>query len=174
MSSSYYVGIDLHKRSFTFVIMDASGQVSSQGREDVSEDSIVNFAARLTSSHSVVVEPVVNIWWFLSLVSPYVGSVHVAHPYKVRLIAQSRTKTDRYDARVLADLLRVGYLPEAYQPPPDILSLRHLVSYRVHLVRDRTRVKNRLTHLFAREGISLPGSDPFGKAGRLKMETVVL
>lgn len=44
-------------------------------------------------------------------------SIHVATPFKVRVIAESKSKTDRYDSRMLAELLRTNFLPESWVPP---------------------------------------------------------
>lgn len=174
MEERYYVGVDLHKRSFHYSILSQSGRVvhSSRGRCDTA--GISDFYQHLSPSHHLVVEPVANVYWFLDQVSSCVGSIHLAHPLKVRLIAQSRIKTDRYDARVLADLLRVGYLPEAYMAPPDIQDLRSLVSHRHQLVADRTRTKNRILFQFTRHGIQFELADSFGKKGRAMMQAVTL
>ena len=174
MSANYYVGVDLHKQTFDFVVMDDSGVVVEQKRLSTNEGKVGIFASQLTRNHHLVVEPLINTYWFLDQVTPFVGSVHIAHPYKVRLIAQSRTKSDRSDARVLADLLRLGYLPESYNPPREILVVRHLVSHRHRLVCDRTRVKNRVHKLLAREGVQIPARDAFGKRGRGILDSLEL
>lgn len=174
MSAKYFVGVDLHKQTFDFVEMDEAGSVLRRGKRKVDEGTVSDFASQLSGNHHLVVEPLVNTHWFLDQVTPFAGSVHIAHPYKVRLIAQSRTKSDRYDATVLADLLRVGYLPEAYNPPREILEIRRLVAHRVRLVRDSSRVKNRVLHLFASAGVQIPYRDSFCKRGRELMDSTEL
>ncbi len=166
MSENYYVGVDLHKLSFDYVTLSSSGSRCKHGHHSTDIGSICDFASSLSNDHHLVVEPVANVHWFLDQVTPYVGSVHLAHSYKVRLIAQSKMKSDSYDARVLADLLRVGYLPEAYRPSPDILSLRRLVMYRISLVRDRARQRNRVLHRLSCVGEQLPFKEKFSKESR--------
>ena len=57
-------------------------------------------------------------------------SVHLAHPGYVARIKQIPEKTDFGDARLLADLKRVVYLPKVWMAPEWIRDLRRLVRYR--------------------------------------------
>lgn len=172
--SSIYVGIDLHKRKFDFVMLDSSGAVIDQGACFTEARCVSNFAGYLTRRHQVVLEPLENSYWFVRQLEPYASSVHLANPGKVRLIAESRLKNDRIDARILADLLRVGYLPEVYIPEDQIQQWRCLVQHRIRLVRDRTRLKNRILGLINREGCQITASDPFGKKGRAQIDSLGL
>jgi transposase len=79
-------------------------------------------------------------------------------------------KSDRVDARILADLLRVGYLPEVYQAEEEVMRWRRLVSHRIQLVRTRVRLKNRLLGQLQQEGYQIELSDPFGRAGRAMID----
>ncbi len=92
--------------------------------------------------------------------------VKPAHPKQVKAIANAKVKTDKIDARVLAHLLRLDYIPEAHVPFRDIRDLRTLVRHRVSLVRLRTQVKNKIHALLAQEGVRHPFTDLFGKGGR--------
>jgi transposase len=74
---------------------------------------------------------------------------------KVRVIAESKSKTDRYDARMLAELLRTNFLPESWVPPAEIRWLRGLIRRRHHLVKTIVMNKNRIRHLLFQHGISL-------------------
>lgn len=172
--SSMYVGIDLHKRKFDFVMMDPSGEVGKQGSRSTDAGPVLEFASSLTMRHEVVLEPLENSYWFMRQLQPYAGSVHLANPGKVRLIAESRLKNDRIDARILADLLRVGYLPEVYIPEEEVQQWRCLIQHRIRLVRDRTRLKNRIIGLLNREGHRVLVSDAFGKQGRAQIDSFEL
>lgn len=169
-----YVGIDLHKRSFSFVMMDGGGEVVFSGSASTELPAVADFASQLSMRHWVVLEPLENSYWFVQQLKPYAGSVRLANSGRVRLIAESRLKNDRIDARILADLLRVGYLPEVYIPEERIQQWRCLVSHRIRLVRDRTRLKNRILGLINREGYLVTASDPFGKKGRAQLDSLEL
>lgn len=83
-----------------------------------------------------------------------------------RLISKSAVKTDKKDARKLADLTRVKYIPRVWIPDGDTLRLRHLVSDRESLVRIRTKLKNRVHSVLERNLVKYEFSDLFGKDGR--------
>lgn len=169
-----FVGVDLHKRQFCEVRLLSDGKVAGQKRWSTAVDQVLAFARTLDARHRLVVEPVENSYWFLDQVAGYAGSVHIANPARVRLIAESRLKNDRIDARTLADLLRVGYLPEVYLPGPEIQGWRRLISTRVGLVRDRSRLKSRVLSLVAREGWRIGATDPFGRRGREELSELSL
>jgi len=79
--------------------------------------------------------------------------VKLAHPTKVRAIAEARIKNDRIDAKVLADLLRSNLLPTAYMPSKEILELRKLCRERKRYVEERSKLKNAVRAELLRHGI---------------------
>lgn len=94
--------------------------------------------------------------------------VHPANVNKVRLIAESTQKHDLGDARALANLLRLGYLPESYRVPDATHELRLILRHRTYLVRMRTSAKNRLHGMATTQGLHLIArSNPVSKAGKL-------
>lgn len=169
-----YVGIDLHKRSFAFVMLDSTGRRLRQGHGSTELGEVCDFAAGLDRRHQVVLEPLANSFWFVEQVRPYSGSVQLANPYKVRLIAQSRLKNDRIDAWILADLLRVGYLPTVYIPGEEVIMWRRLIGHHMRLVHDRTQLRNRIVGMIDREGLQVSAADAFGKRGREELDQLPL
>ena len=77
--------------------------------------------------------------------------MHLAHPLKVRAIAEARIKTDRIDSRILAHLLRCDLLPTAYVRPKEQRTAQQVLRQRMFLVRVRTMVKNRIHVLIDRQ-----------------------
>lgn len=100
----------------------------------------------------------------------------MASPGKISLISQSKKKTDSNDSRLLADLLRLGYLPESYVPSKEIGNLRKLVRYRRSLGEKGTAVKNQIHAILQRNGIKHGFSDLFGRDGMgfLKKQSLTL
>ena len=99
--------------------------------------------------------------------------MHLAHPTLVKPFAKKHVKTDKVDSEVLAQLLRMDYLP--YVPEGEIRDLRTIVRHRASLVRLRTSIKNRVHALLTREGIELPKlSDIVGKRGMEFLKEVKL
>jgi len=88
-------------------------------------------------------------------------SIDLAHPGYVERMKQNPDKTDFTDARMLADLVRVGYLPRVWLAPPKIRELRRLVRYRQRLVDQRRAVKLRIGALLRDHRIKLPAGRPW-------------
>ncbi|MDR7518480.1 MAG: transposase [Armatimonadota bacterium] len=92
--------------------------------------------------------------------------VVLAHPAKVRAIAEARIKTDTIDSETLAHLLRADLLPAAYAPSKEIRATKRVLRQRLFFVRVRTMLKNRIRALLSQHAIVLPEvSDVYGKAG---------
>jgi hypothetical protein len=92
---------------------------------------------------------------------------------KTKVIAQAKIKTDKIDARVLAELARVGYLPEVWLPDEDTESLRQFISDRTSLVRRRTESKNTVHSILHRNLIHQTRTDLFGVGGRAWLESLI-
>ena len=92
--------------------------------------------------------------------------MHLAHPFYLNSFAKKHVKTDKVDAWVLAQLLRMDYLPESYVPGKEIRDQRVMIRHHASLVRLMTSIKNRVHALLAIEGIQTSEfSDLFGKRG---------
>jgi transposase len=91
--------------------------------------------------------------------------VHLAHPLGVKAFSYRRVKNDERDAGDLADLLRMGRLPEAWIAPAGVRELRELTRYRARLVSLRTSCKDQVHAVLAKLGVPVTCSDIFGKAG---------
>lgn len=86
------------------------------------------------------------------------NEVLLSHPYKTKLIAESKKKTDKVDAKVLADLARTNFLPTAYLPPDEIIELREIIRERIRLKKLSTSIKNRIHSILAKNGIKYDGN----------------
>ena len=110
----------------------------------------------------VVLEATYGWYWAADLLSGLGASVHLAHPLGVKGFAYRRVKNDFVDAADLADLLRMGRLPEAWIAPPATRELRELVRHRAKLVHVRTSLRCQVHAVLAGQGVQLPVSDLFG------------
>jgi transposase len=105
-----------------------------------------------------------------------VSGIHLASPYQTRLIAAAQIKTDKFDARKLAKLLRGGLIPEVHIPGPETRANKLVLRQRMFLVRERTRIRNRIHKLLGRQhGLEMPQvSDLFGTKGRAALRAARL
>lgn len=162
-----YAGIDAHKRTCTVVIIDDQGKKIKEGVVKTDEFELKAFFAPYKAEVSAVVETCLNWFFIRKVLYGYVKEIKVAEAYKLRIIAEAKVKTDSLSAYHLAQLLRIGYIPEIYVPDEKTIKLRELIRARVYLVRLKTRMKNKIHSLLDKNGFhNHPGTDLFGKAGR--------
>jgi transposase len=174
-----YVGVDLHKQIIVLCVVTVDlGVRKVVARHKWSCNSVAaldRFFAEL-GPFQLAVEATAAYEWLLERVEGRADRVVLVHPRKMRIIAESRRKTDRLDAQVLAEFLAAGELPEAWRPTPRVREHRALVRhYDCHRRRKsgiKCRLRNVLAHynadqprLFTREGrehlakTALNGSD---------------
>lgn len=143
-----YVGVDLHKKTITLAVFGEGKRVRIITMPCSDTRSIRAFFAAL-GAFQVVVEATAGYEWFVELVEPLAKRVVLAHPGKLRVIAESTRKSDRLDAQTLAEFLAKDMIPEAYRPTPRQREHRRLMRHREHLRRRTTACKNRIRRLFA-------------------------
>jgi hypothetical protein len=100
------------------------------------------FAESLAKTDEVAIEATVNTFAIARPLEEHMARVVISNPLRTRTIAEAKVKTDKVDARVLAELLAAGYLPGIWRPDDDLQALRRLVARRSGMVRERTRLKN--------------------------------
>lgn len=167
----YTLGIDLHKKSSVWILIDA--QRTEIWKEDVlcSPTYITTIIKSLPVAPTeiqVAIEPVGGWRWVTELLSASGMQVHTAHPRKIQLIAQSNKKTDTEDARTLANLLLAGYFPEAHKVSEEIYQLRLLLRERTFIIQKRTSVKNQIHGIATTQGLHLiDGGNPLLKKGKV-------
>lgn len=170
-----YVGLDLHKRYITACAVDATGTVVAQARELSTEWAVLaRWLTALGAPLTVVVEATLYAWWLERQLTAAGYHALVVNAYQVKLIWQTRTKTDPIDAFKLADLARVGMLPALWVPDPRTRALRQALRGRVFLVRQRTVIKNRVHAYLTAENLRCPQTDLYSKAGRAWLASVEL
>lgn len=156
MEIDQYIGIDLHKAFFQVCAMAKTGERLGEHRFPRSPDGMTAFLGHCTPQSAVAVEATGPTWSFVDAIGGHVGRVCVVDTRKTKLKAGYAAKTDRLDARRLADALRRESVVSIYVPPPAIRELRELCRHRVGLTQLRTRVLQRLRALLLRHGMGDP------------------
>jgi transposase len=149
-----YIGIDLHKASFQACAVAADGARLWEGRFPRTAAGMEALTRRCTEASALAVEASTPTWHFADAVVGMVGDLRIVDPWKTMLKAGYAAKTDRLDARRLADALRRDSVVGIYYPPPAIRELRELCRHRLAIVQCRTAVINRLRAVLLRQGIA--------------------
>jgi transposase len=161
-----YIGMDVHREFAQLAVLE-DGLVRDEGKIGVTPEALRAWAGGLRSDDQVALEATGNSDAIANLLMPLVGRVVVSNPSKTRAIAEAKVKTDKVDARILAQLLAADFLPPVWLPDERTRALRRQVTRRAHLVRQRTRIKNQVHAILARNlAPTPPVSDLFGRTGR--------
>jgi transposase len=161
-----FVAIDIHKNYLMVGAIDAEQRIVLQPRKVELHRFFAWTQANLLPTDAVVLEATTNAWTIYDQLISLVARVVVAHPAKVRLIAEARVKTDKVDVLTLAKLLRADMLPEVWVPPLHVRDLRALLSHRRRLVALQTTAKNRLHSVLHRLNLAPPDGDLFARKQR--------
>lgn len=161
-----YVGIDLHRRRSVIVRMTPEGErIGPMVRIDSEPVELAQQIASWGEAPEVVLEATYGWYWAADVLADAGANVHLAHPLGIKGFAYRRVKNDERDASDLADLLRMGRLPEAWIAPPRVRELREQVRHRCKLVALRSGLKAQVHSVLAKQGVAVPMSDLFGAAG---------
>ena len=159
------VGMDLHRRRSVLVRMTEDGRRLGVSRIANSPAELRAQIARAGTSPRVVLEATYGWYWAADTLAAAGAEVHLAHPLGVKAFAYRRVKNDERDAADLADLLRMGRLPEAWIAPSEVREVRELTRYRQKLVSLRTSCKDQVHAVLAKLGVPVTCTDIFGVAG---------
>src|SRR3984957_1774709 len=159
------VGLDLHRRRSVLVRMTEDGRRLGTARITNSPAELRREIARAGKAPRVVVEATYGWYWAADTLTAAGAEVHLAHPLGVKAFTYRRVKNGQRDAADLADLLRMGRLPEAWIAPPRVRELRELTRYRQKVVSLRTSCKDQVHAVLAKLGVPVTCTDIFGVAG---------
>ena len=175
-----FVGIDLHKQTISICVVNQQRAVVARNRLRCCDERRIKEYFEKLGEFRVVVEATASYEWLIQLIEPFAEKVLLAHPKKLRVIAESTRKSDQLDAQVLAEFLALDMIPTSYRPTPRQRDHRRLVRQRDSIQRRITSVKNRMrrlmTHynadrreLFSQVGLSSLKDIPFSPADRFTM-----
>lgn len=165
-----YIGVDLHTNTFTICRLDDEGGESFETYQLAAAD-LDRFCRGLDADDEIAVEATGNSAWFREQVLPCVGRVVVVNPKQFQVIRNSVSKTDRNDARALAFFLSKDMLPETRAKSVAESELGSLTQTRDLLVKQRTRLLNKIHAVFNRHGIKLRKESLGSKRALAKLET---
>jgi transposase len=168
------VGMDLHRRRSVLVRMTEDGRKLETVRIVNSPAALRAVIARAGDKPRVVIEATYGWYWAVDVLEAAGAEVHLAHPLGVKAFSYRRVKNDERDCADLADLLRLGRLPEAWIAPPPVRGLREVTRYRHKLVQQRTSCKDQVHAVLAKSGIPVTRSDIFGPGGGIWLDGLPL
>lgn len=168
-SNKYYLGIDLHRNNFTAYGINFKGEKIVEGRYPNSDEAVEKLISSFPHPPETVIEATRNWMWLVDKLSRINCQVKLAHPLKTKAIASAKIKTDKLDAKILCHLLKAEMISSSYVASYQELENREIARGRINLVRDQTKIKNRIKAILAKENLNGSQSDIFGQRGRVWM-----
>jgi len=165
MNSEKYIGLDVHQATISVAVMDSQGKIIMESILETKASTLLEFIAGLRGSLFVTFEEGTWAAWLYDLLKPHVTEVLVCNPRKIALLKQGN-KSDKIDARKLANRLRLHDLKPVYHGETGVRMLRELARSYLTVVKDLSRVMNRLKALYRSWAIPCAGRDVYYKRHR--------
>ena len=152
MTALHYIGFDVHKKTISYCVKTAAGEIVEEGVVAAQREVLRQWAAARSQPWRGALEATLFSGWIYDTLKPYSEQLEMAHPAKMKAISAGKKKSDTIDARTIADLVRCNLLPACYVAPPRIRELRRLLRYRSLVVSEAVRMKNKMAGLLMETG----------------------
>lgn len=165
-----YVGIDLHKKTIMLCVVNQAREVLLHKRLPCADTPGIQAFFEALGPFQAVVEATASYEWLWTMLEPLADRLVLAHPKKLRIIAESTRKSDRLDAKVLAEFLALDMIPQAHRPTPRQRQHRVLVRQRQFVRGNITSVKNKMRRILS--DYNADHAELFTTEGQAYMERV--
>jgi transposase len=163
--SAKYIGMDVHQATISVAVMDSTGKLGMESILETKAATILDFIQGLRGELYVTFEEGTWAAWLYDLLKPHVSKLVVCNPRKNALL-KTGNKSDRIDARKLADLLRAGLLSPVYHGEVGVRTLKELARSYLAITQDLTRVMNRLKAVYRSWAIPCAGRSVYAPRHR--------
>ncbi len=160
MDSVKYIGMDVHKEAISIAVLNSSGKLVMECIIETKASTILQFFQGLSGSLHVTFEEGTWAAWLYDLLKRHVTNLVVCNPRKNALLKEG-SKSDRIDARKLAELLRNGSLSAVYHGENGLCMLKELSRSYLTISKDLGRVMNRLKALYRSWAIPCAGTQVY-------------
>jgi transposase len=160
MDSVKYIGMDVHKEAMSIAVLNSSGKLVMECIIETKANTILQFFRGLSGSLHVTFEEGTSAAWLYDLLKPHVTQLVVCNPRRNALLKEGR-KSDRIDARKLAELLRSNLLRPVYHGEHGVRTLKELARSYLTIRKDLGRVMSRLKAIYRSWGIPCAGKQVY-------------
>jgi transposase len=172
-----YAGLDLSRKRLDYHLLDEAGATVERGAASPDADGLRGLGERLARHRQplrAAIESMTGARFVHDQLELQGWQVEIADALKVKGLAPLACKTDRIDAWVLAELARRELVPAVWLPDPTVRAERERARFRLHLVRHRSSLKQRVHATLLTHGRPCPVSDLFGVSGRALLKRLAL
>jgi transposase len=165
MTSTKYIGMDVHKESISIAVRNAAGKVVMECVIETKASMILQFIDGLRGDVQVTFEEGTSAAWLYDLLKPHVTKLVVCDPRKNASMREGQ-QSDKIDARRLAELLRLNHLHPVYHGEHGLRSLKELVRSYLTITKDLARVMSRVKAIYRSWAIPCSGKQVYASRHR--------
>jgi transposase len=165
MTSTKYIGMDVHKESISIAVRNAAGKVVMECVIETKASMILQFIDGLRGEVQVTFEEGTSAAWLYDLLKPHVSKLVVCDPRKNKSMREGN-QSDKIDARQLAELLRLDHLTPVYHGEHGLRTLKKLVRSYLTVTKDLGRVMTRVKAIYRSWAIPCTGKQVYGARHR--------
>jgi transposase len=159
----HYIGFDVHKKSISCCVKTADGTIVEEGKIRATPQAVREWAAKRKEPWHGAMEATLFSGWIYDALKPFAAKLEMGNPSMMKAIGAAKKKSDRLDARKIADLVRCNLLPSCYVAPVEMRELRRLLRYRNTVVEHAVAMKNRMSGLLMEVGAEYNKQQLHGK-----------
>ena len=165
MTSTKYIGMDVHKESISIAVRNAAGKIVMECVIETKASMILQFIDGLRGDLQVTFEEGTSAAWLYDLLKPHVTKLVVCDPRKNASMKEGN-QSDKIDARRLAELLRLNHLSPVYHGEHGLRSLKELVRSYLTITKDLGRVMSRVKAIYRSWAIPCTGKQVYAPRHR--------
>jgi len=165
MDSTKYIGMDVHKETISIAVLNSSGKLVMETIIETKASTVLEFVQELRGSLQVTFEEGTWAAWLYDLLKPHVRKIVVCDPRRNALLKEGN-KSDRIDARKLAELLYLNKLKPVYHGEHGVRALKELVRSYLTITKDLGRVMTRVKAIYRSWGIPCTGKQVYAPRHR--------
>jgi transposase len=162
-SNCYFVGLDVHKQMIAYCVKTASGEIVQEGKVRATRAALDEWVKTLPRPWRGGMEATMFSHWIYRHLKPHAEELQMGHPARMKAITAGKKKSDKLDARTIADLLRVNLFPACFVTPVELEGLRRQMRFRRLVVQETVRFKNKTVGLLMEVGAEYEGRRLHGK-----------
>jgi transposase len=149
----YFVGLDVHKQVIAYCVKTPDGTIVREGTIGATRKSLDEWVKTLPGPWHGGLEATLFSHWIYRHLKPHAAELQMGQPARMKAITAGKKKSDKLDARTLADLLRANLFPACYVIPPELEALRRQLRFRRLLMQETVRFKNKTAGLLMEVGV---------------------
>jgi len=163
MTISHYIGLDVHKKSISYCVKTADGTITEEGKLRATRQVLRQWAGKRQQPWHGAMEATLFSSWIYDALQPFAAKLEMGNPSMMKAIGAAKKKSDRLDARKIADLVRCNLLPACYVASVEMRELRRLLRYRNTVVGHAVQMKNKMSGLLMEAGAEYSKQQLHGK-----------